>query len=121
MEHVLTIGYLRARTVAIAAAVALLLSGAASAAANVATEPQYGGDYRAPLSVEPLTLDPARLTDIYSINVATNVFDGLLAFNQKLDVTAAIARRWKISRDHRTYTFQLRQGVTFHNGRERSR
>jgi peptide/nickel transport system substrate-binding protein/oligopeptide transport system substrate-binding protein len=52
------------------------------------------------------------------MNVATNLFDGLVEFDKDLNVVPAIASKWKISRDHLTYTFQLRKGVKFHNGRE---
>jgi oligopeptide transport system substrate-binding protein len=79
---------------------------------------QYGGEYRIPLAGEPISLDPAFITDIYSVNVAVNLFDGLVEFDKDLNVIPAIARVWKISRDHCTYTFYLRQGVKFHNGRE---
>jgi len=79
---------------------------------------RYGGTYRLPLASEPTNLDPAYITDIYSVNVAMNIFDGLVEFDKELNVVPAIARVWKISRDHLTYTFFLRQGVTFHNGRE---
>ena len=77
----------------------------------------YGGAYRIPLPSEPITLDPAVYSDIYSFNVAQNIFDGLVEFDRDLRVIPAIARRWKISRDQRTYTFLLREGVMFHNGR----
>lgn len=93
------------------------LSGLVVPTAGLAASPQYGGEYRAPLSVEPVMLDPARISDIYSINVAENLFDGLIRLDQKMNVVGAIARRWKISRDHRTYTFELRDDVRFHNGR----
>ena len=79
---------------------------------------QYGGKYRIPLASEPSSLDPAFITDIYSVNVAMNLYDGLVEFDKELNVVPAIARIWKISRDHRTYTFSLRKGVRFHNGRE---
>lgn len=78
----------------------------------------YGGEYRVPLASEPVTLDPALYTDIYAMNVAANIFDGLVEFDKNLNVVPAIAKVWKISRDHRTYTFRLRKGVRFHNGRE---
>ncbi len=77
----------------------------------------YGGSYRIPLPSEPITLDPAVYSDIYSFNVAQNIFDGLVEFDRDLRVIPSIARRWKISRDQCTYTFQLREGVKFHNGR----
>lgn len=89
-----------------------------SATSLAEVKPQYGGEYRAPLISEPITLDPALYTDIYSFEVAANLFDGLVAFNSNLKEVPAIAQRWKISRDHLTYTFFLRKGVKFHNGRE---
>lgn len=76
-----------------------------------------GGVYRIPLGHRPDSLDPAYYTDIYSFNVAHSLYDGLVEFDEKLSVIPSIARRWKISRDHRTYTFLLRKGVKFHNGR----
>ena len=79
---------------------------------------RYGGRYNVALSSEPETIDPAFITDIYSVTVANNLFDGLVEFDKELNVIPAIAEIWKISRDHRTYTFQLRHGVMFHNGRE---
>jgi peptide/nickel transport system substrate-binding protein/oligopeptide transport system substrate-binding protein len=47
-----------------------------------------------------------------------NLFDGLVEFDKDLNIVPAIADIWKISRDHMKYTFLLRKGVKFHNGRE---
>ena len=88
------------------------------AAASTDKPTKYGGQYRVPLEGEPITLDPHRMTGIYAVNVAANLFDGLLEFDSNLNVVPGIAKFWKISRDHRTYTFKLREGVKFHNGRE---
>ncbi|QTA84290.1 putative ABC transporter, substrate-binding protein [Desulfonema magnum] len=77
-----------------------------------------GAEYRVPLASEPGKLDPAYITSVYAVNVALNIFDGLVEFDKDLNIVPAIARRWMISRDHRTYTFFLRKGVKFHNGRE---
>jgi oligopeptide transport system substrate-binding protein len=89
-----------------------------NAAAASEIQKQYGGEYRIPLTSEPVTLDPAVFTDIYAMNVAENIFDGLVEFDKNLNVVPAIAKLWKVSRDHRSYTFRLRKGVKFHNGRE---
>ena len=83
-----------------------------------AAEPMYGGEFRIPLSAEPTTLDPALFSDIYAVQVANNLYDGLVQLDQNLNILPAIAKRWKISRDHRTYTFMLREDVKFHNGRK---
>ncbi len=82
------------------------------------SQKQRSGECRLPLASEPVTLDPASFSDVYSINVGVNLFDGLVEFDEHLNVAPAIARRWIISRDHRTYTFHLHKGVKFHNGRE---
>ncbi|MFQ5829028.1 MAG: ABC transporter substrate-binding protein, partial [Candidatus Methylomirabilia bacterium] len=77
-----------------------------------------GGVYRRPLGHDPATLDPARIRDIYGRSVAQQVFDGLVQFDQTLTITPALARFWKASRDALIWTFNLRDGVKFHHGRE---
>ena len=80
--------------------------------------PVKGGAYRRPLEFMPRTLDPPLATDIYSITIIQQLFDGLVQFDRDLNVIPAIAKSWKISPDGLTYTFYLREGVKFHNGRE---
>ncbi|HEX2440251.1 MAG TPA: ABC transporter substrate-binding protein [Methylomirabilota bacterium] len=74
--------------------------------------------YRRPLGTEPATLDPARIADIYGRSVAQQIFDGLVEFDQTLTIAPALAQYWKASRDGLTWTFTLRKGARFHNGRE---
>jgi oligopeptide transport system substrate-binding protein len=82
-------------------------------------EPRNGAAvYRRPLGNDPVTLDPARASDIYSRSVSQQIFDGLVQFDQTLTITPALAQFWKASRDGLTWTFQLRKGVKFHHGRE---
>jgi oligopeptide transport system substrate-binding protein len=80
--------------------------------------PVFGGIYRRPLEFCPKILDPALSTDSYAVTVIQQVFDGLVQFDKNLNVVPAIAKSWKISPDGLTYIFNLRNGVTFHNGRE---
>jgi peptide/nickel transport system substrate-binding protein/oligopeptide transport system substrate-binding protein len=80
--------------------------------------PSEGGTYRRPLESMPRTLDPALARDFYSATIIQQLFDGLVQFDQNLNVIPAIAKSWKISPDGLTYTFFLREGVKFHNGRE---
>jgi len=81
-------------------------------------KPVFGGIYRRPLEFMPKTLDPAFSTDIYAVSVIQQLFDGLVQFDKDLNVIPAIAKSWKVSRDGLTYTFYLREGVKFHNGKE---
>jgi peptide/nickel transport system substrate-binding protein/oligopeptide transport system substrate-binding protein len=50
--------------------------------------------------------------------VAQQVFDGLVQFDANLNVVPCIAKSWKASYDGLVWTFDLRQGVKFHHGRE---
>ncbi len=68
--------------------------------------------------VGPQTLDPALVREVTSVNYVCEIFSGLVGFDPKLKLTPDIAQSWKISEDGRTYTFFLRHGVRFHNGRE---
>lgn len=77
-----------------------------------------GGTYRYTLGPsDPPSLDPAHITDTVSHAVASELFDGLVTFDHELNIRPAIAAHWTISEDGRIYTFDLRDGVRFHNGR----
>jgi ABC-type transport system substrate-binding protein len=80
-------------------------------------EARVGGIYRAPLQWSPRNLDPAFSTDIYSVTIIQQLFDGLVQFDQNLNVVPAIATNWTVSSDGLAYTFNLREDVIFHNGR----
>jgi oligopeptide transport system substrate-binding protein len=87
-------------------------------AAQPAREPRTGGTYRRPLGNDPTSLDPARIADNYSVTVANQIFDSLVDFDAHLNVVPALAKSWSASMDSLSWTFHLRQGVKFHNGRE---
>jgi oligopeptide transport system substrate-binding protein len=101
-------------------AVACLVSpgGAVALARASAADPPGDGLYRRPLGHDPETLDPARISDIYSRTVSQQLFDGLVQFDQTLGIVPALARFWKASRDGLTWTFSLRPEARFHHGRE---
>jgi peptide/nickel transport system substrate-binding protein/oligopeptide transport system substrate-binding protein len=98
---------------------ALVLFAVAGQGVNCQTpaEAFSGGEYRFPLAASPTTLDPARTADVYSITIIQQIFDGLVQFDENLNVVPGLARSWQVSRDGLRYTFDLREGVRFHNGR----
>ncbi|WP_107724544.1 ABC transporter substrate-binding protein [Desmospora activa] len=62
-------------------------------------------------------LDPSLVTDGESFIVTENVFNGLLGFEKdSMEVVPALAESWEESDDGKTWTFQLREGVKFHDG-----
>jgi len=77
-----------------------------------------GNVYRIPLTDNPVTLDPAHLTDVNSAGIAARLFNGLVKLDKELRPAPDLAERWDVSPDGLTYTFHLRGDVRFHNGRE---
>jgi peptide/nickel transport system substrate-binding protein len=77
-----------------------------------------GGELVAALSAEPDQLDPHKTTAYASFQVLENVYDTLVQPDENLDMAPALAESWETSDDQLTWTFTLREGVTFHNGDE---
>jgi peptide/nickel transport system substrate-binding protein/oligopeptide transport system substrate-binding protein len=74
--------------------------------------------FRFRLHEDPPTLDPALANDQFSEAIVLNVHRGLVELDPgTLEVRPAVAESWTISPDGRTYTFRLREGAVFHNGR----
>lgn len=91
----------------------------------VETEPEAQGgsqvakDTYVSVSIgEPQSLDPAWTYETAGSGVEANVYESLLAFNKDLadDFVPALAESWTESEDHLSYTFNIRKGVTFHEG-----
>jgi peptide/nickel transport system substrate-binding protein/oligopeptide transport system substrate-binding protein len=80
--------------------------------------PVFGGTYRRGLVHDPVTLDPAKMTDIYEEVVTQQVVEGLVQYSDNLMVVPCLAKSWKSSRDNLRWVFYLKKGVKFHNGRE---
>ncbi|MBI1894861.1 MAG: hypothetical protein HYS14_12190 [Candidatus Rokubacteria bacterium] len=80
--------------------------------------PSIGGVYRRPLEHEPSTLDPPKITDMFAVTVAEQIFDGLVRYDANLNIVPCIAQSWTASLDGLVWMFTLRRGVKFHHGRE---
>jgi oligopeptide transport system substrate-binding protein len=65
------------------------------------------------------SLDPALARDTTSSTVLQCIVDGLVEQDPvTLEVRPELAESWEISDDKTVYTFHLRHGVKFHNGRQ---
>ncbi|MCB0078345.1 MAG: peptide ABC transporter substrate-binding protein [Anaerolineales bacterium] len=62
---------------------------------------------------EPPSLDPSVATDSVSVDIITNMFMGLTRFNQEAEVEPWAATDWTVSEDGRTYTFNLRDDLSW--------
>src|SRR5690625_1045199 len=65
---------------------------------------------------EPDQLDPNKTSSYFSFEVLENVYDTLVETDENLQMQPALAESWDISDDNLTWTFQLRDDVTFHDG-----
>ncbi|MDP6373684.1 MAG: ABC transporter substrate-binding protein [Vicinamibacterales bacterium] len=61
-------------------------------------------------------LDPHNTTDSQSDQVVLMLFDTLITFDQEMNIVPHLAERWEVAEDQVTWTFSLREGVTFHDG-----
>ena len=70
----------------------------------------------AAIAGEPDQLDPQKTSSYFAFEVLENVFDTLVQPDENLEMQPALAESWEVSDDQLTWTFQLREGVTFHDG-----
>lgn len=63
------------------------------------------------------TLDPAQVNlGIVAGELLSNIFSGLVQFDAELGLIPDLAEDWTVSEDGLEYTFNLRSGLTHHNG-----
>jgi ABC-type transport system substrate-binding protein len=109
---------MNARALGLGAALVALAALAVPSLGGAQEARKTGGTLRAVFVTDPPTLDPAEATDLTSAAVIRQVFDALLELDDRLRPIPALAESWTVSTDQRVYTFRLRSGVRFHNGRE---
>jgi peptide/nickel transport system substrate-binding protein len=90
----------------------------AAQGATPATEPVRGGTLRVGLSADPAELDPGLTSLTAAWHVIEHVYNTLVTTNASLEPVPSLAEDWSISDDGLTYTFNLRPGVKWHNGRD---
>ncbi len=96
-----------------AAAVLLALGGPA-----LAEEPKQGGAVVVTFNNDLTTLDPQVGYDWQNWSVIKAMFDGLMDYKPgTTELVPDLAESFTLSDDGMTYTFKLRDGVKFHNGR----
>lgn len=81
-----------------------------------ADEGTEGGTLTAAIGGEPDQLDPHVTTSGFAFTVVENVYDTLVQPDAELEMEPALATSWETSDDLLTWTFELREGVTFHDG-----
>ncbi len=81
-------------------------------------KPLYGGSLAIAQGVEPPGLDPTSATSAAIPRVVySNVLEGLVKIDRNGKIVPALAKDYKISKDGKEYTFFLKKGVKFHDGK----
>lgn len=86
--------------------------------ASASTTPTEGGSIVVSYKNDVATLDPAIGYDWQNWTMIKNLFEGLMGYKPGTsELEPRLAKSYTISDDGATYTFELRDGVMFHNGR----
>jgi peptide/nickel transport system substrate-binding protein len=102
---------------------ALLLSGsffACSALVDLSSavaDPQKGGNLVYAYVSGPGTLDPYVSSSAVELEVIHHIFESLVAIGEHYETRPMLASKVDISDDAKTFTFKLREGVKFQNGK----
>jgi peptide/nickel transport system substrate-binding protein len=96
----------------------LLLASLATSAFAQGDDPAYGGTLRAAWQAAWESLDPHTASTEASFQVLNNVLETLTFFDDDMNLIPWLAETWDQSEDGLTWTFKLREGVMFSNGRE---
>ncbi|WP_368653171.1 ABC transporter substrate-binding protein [Ornithinibacillus sp. 4-3] len=79
---------------------------------------QEGGTLNFAFHLQPPSLDPHTNTDIGTRDISQHIFEALVTMNSSLEVEPMLAEDFEISDDGKEVTFNLREGILFHNGEE---
>src|SRR5262245_5154394 len=101
---------------AVAAGLALALPARMAIAQN--STPKRGGTVTLALAGAPASLDAQLNSSSYARDICLHMFEGLYARGEDGTPIPDLAEGCEISSDGKTYTFALRRGVKFHNGKE---
>jgi peptide/nickel transport system substrate-binding protein len=81
--------------------------------------PSHGGTLVVAVLLDPDGLDPWRTAAACSYYITWNIYSTLVRANADTwEIEPALAKSWEVSENSTVYTFHLRTGVKFHNGRE---
>ena len=102
-------------TLLVAVCSVFLFTGACGAAQD--TKPKLGGTMIVGIAGDPGILNGAVSANLVEKTVSSNVFSLLIRLDKQFNPVPDLAESWTIADDGMTYTFKLRKGVTWHDGK----
>jgi len=83
-----------------------------------AEQPSHGGRLVFGIRSDITALNPFLRTSSTNYYVRGLAYEALLDFDKTGKLVPSLAQSWSVSPDGKSYTFRLRTGVKFHNGKE---
>lgn len=99
-----------------ATAIIAALLASATPTADAQT-PQRGGSLTIGVPNGIPTFDVMASTDDTGRVIHLHMYEPLIGRNEKLEAAPMLAESWTMSADGLTYTFKIRKGIVFHNGK----
>ena len=90
----------------------------ASSSPAASAEPKRGGTITLAISKELALMNPLVSTSSTEARIRELMFEPLLALDLKGAIQPRLAESWEVAKNGKLYTFKLRKGVKFHNGKE---
>ena len=76
-----------------------------------------GGTIRVAQIVPAAAIDPVKIADSGGVTVLSQAAETLVLSDKNLTAVPVLAESWAANKDGTVWTFKLRQGVKFHNGK----
>src|SRR5881396_781646 len=108
----------RSAHLSILTVLALATALATAAVVGVADAQKRGGVLRVGNLGEPPALDAHWTTASITETLTNHIYEGLYSLDANARPIPMLAEGHTVSKDGLTYTFKLRQGIKFHNGKE---
>jgi len=94
----------------------IMLAAAALLAATALSAPAWAQTVTIMQGEPPESLEPGNMGGTYNMSVLATMYENLVALDENLERVPGLATEWSASEDGLTWTFKLREGVTFHDG-----
>ncbi len=92
-------------------------SSSPSSSTSPSTAPKSGGTLKVTMPSPTVTVDPTTMYDTGSIAIAQMVAEYLIWVNNDLSLRPVLAEKWSSDSTAKVWTFNLRKGVTFQDGK----
>jgi peptide/nickel transport system substrate-binding protein len=107
-----------ARHALVVVAVVVALVVAVVAGSGAQEQPRAGGVLKVAAIGEPPTLDLHTTTAVIVQQITWHIYEGLYTYDRDYNAIPLLVEGHSVADKGRTYTFKLRRGVKFHNGKE---